>query len=57
MAKRKTKKRTITCRLRMLGMEPPRDIIAILRPSKREIALSGRRTFKILSDLMKEILI
>ena len=57
MAKRKTKKRTITCRLTMLGMEPLSDIIAILRPSRREIALSGRRTFKILSDLMKDILI
>ena len=55
MAKRKTKKRTITCRLTMLGMEPPSDIIAILRPSRREMALRGRRTFKILSDLMKEI--
>ena len=57
MAKRKTKKRTITCRLTMLGMEPLSDIIAILRPSRREMALSGRRTFKILSDLMKDILI
>ena len=55
MAKRKTKKSTMTCRLTMLGMEPPRDIMATFKSLFVEMILNGLKIFNILSALMKEI--
>lgn len=39
----------------MLGMEPPRDIMATFKSLFVEMILNGLKIFNILSALMKEI--
>ena len=55
IAKRKIKKKTITCRLMMFGREAPRAVIATFKPLLREINRNGRKMRKIRSDLKKPI--
>ena len=55
MAKRKIKKKTITCKLIMFGREAPKAVIATFSPLLREINLKGRNIRKIRSDLKNPI--